>query len=443
MSAYKDFKKFFQVNEIEEIYHERVKLKPSTGLDGVNKVTFENSLTMFTEVINRKTINDTYKFTPYKEKLINKGKGKAPRIISIPTIRDKLTLAVLHKIISNTYKEEINIEIVQTVISKLKIALDNPNYNYFIKIDIERFYDNINHDILLKKLQRKIRKKELINLINKAIKTPTISSTTPKPYIENKRGVPQGLSISNILASIYLYKLDIEFNNQPYFSYFRYVDDILILCNELNKRNIESRLKKHIAEIELGFNSDKKDNGYLSEEFSFLGYNFQNKVAGIRKPNIYKLEKSLVEVFTRYKYSNFKRSSEFVWNLNLKITGGVIDEKKYGWVFFYSQIDDLSILYKLDSLVSKLFKRFEIANISMKTIKGFVRTYNEIIYNRSESNYIPNFDNYTVNQKKQLLKNVFKIKGLQNMDDGGIERYFRKYVFNTLKKLEKDIQHLS
>lgn len=203
MSAYKDFNKLFQEKQIEDIYSEKVKLKPSTGLDGINKETFEKNFESYINIINRKVTNNTYKFTPYKEKLINKGRGKIPRVISIPTIRDKVTLAIIHLILSNAFAENINIEIVQTVISKVKTTLNNSNYNYFIKIDIEKFYDNINHDMLISKVKRKVRKEELINLISNAIKTPTISSTTRKPYIKNKRGVPQGLSISNILANIY------------------------------------------------------------------------------------------------------------------------------------------------------------------------------------------------------------------------------------------------
>lgn len=443
MSAYKDFNKLFQDKQIEEIYNEKVKLKPSTGLDGINKETFEKDIESNIKIINRKVNNNTYKFTPYKEKLINKGRDKVPRVISIPTIRDKVTLAILHKILSNAFAGDINLEIVQTVISKVKTTMNNSNYNYFIKIDIEKFYDNINHDMLISKVRRKVRKKELINLISNAIKTPTISPPTSKPYIQNKRGVPQGLSISNILANIYLNQLDKNFNNQHEFAYFRYVDDVLIICNKDHKEKIENKLEKHINSLELKYNKDKKQHGLLSQEFSFLGYNFIDNVAGIREHNIFKLEKSLVEVFTRYKYSDFKRTSEFVWNLNIKITGGIIDENKYGWLFFYSQIDDLSILYRLDWFVEKLFKRFGIQNISEKSIKKFVRTYHEILFNRSGSNYIPNFDKYEIKQKKDLLINVFNLKRLRNADDEKIDRNFRKYIFNSLKKLEQDIQHLS
>ncbi|WP_309145454.1 reverse transcriptase domain-containing protein [Robertmurraya sp. DFI.2.37] len=189
----------------------------------------------------------------------------------IPTIRDKVTLAIVHRILSNAFIEDINLEIVQSVISKVKTTLNNSNYNYFIKIDIEKFYDNIDHDLLISKVKRKVRKKELINLINNAIKTPTITSTTRKPYNKNERGVPQGLSISNILANIYMNKLDRDFKDQNDFAYFRYVDDVLIVCNKDDRERIDKKLEKHIKSLKLNYNGEKKQLGLLSQEFSFLG----------------------------------------------------------------------------------------------------------------------------------------------------------------------------
>jgi RNA-directed DNA polymerase len=443
LSASKSFNKLFKKKVIKDLYEGKIKLKPSTGTDGVNNVSFEKNIDLYIDIINRKVNNDSYKFIPYKEKLINKGKGKAPRIISIPSLRDKLTLATLHKVISEVYSKDINEEIVQTVISKVQNSLKNPSFNYFIKIDIEKFYDNINHTLLLKKLNRRIRKKEIINLITKSIKTPTISTSSRKPYYENIKGVPQGLSISNILATIYMHELDVYYSQQSKFAYFRYVDDILIICNEADKTMLELQLMKQIEVLNLSINSDKNVHGFLTEEFTFLGYRFNNKYAGVRNENIYKLEKTIIEIFTRYKYSNFSRKSEFVWSLNLIITGGIIDEKKYGWLFFYSQIEDLKILFKLDWFIEKQFKRFNITDISQKSIKKFVKTYYEIYFNRSTSKYIPNFDNYTIKQKRGFLQNIVHKNNVVSLDDETVEKYFRRYVFKAIKKLEKDIQDIS
>jgi RNA-directed DNA polymerase len=139
VSAYKIFKKLYKKKAIEGLYEEKIKSKPSTGIDGVNNVTFEKYLQDNIDIIQRKVNNDTYNFTAYKEKLISKGKGKHPRAISIPTLRDKLTLALLHNLLAEVYENEIEIEIVQTVISKVKESMKTLHITILSKLILKNF----------------------------------------------------------------------------------------------------------------------------------------------------------------------------------------------------------------------------------------------------------------------------------------------------------------
>lgn len=444
MAIYKHFNKFFKQEYLTDLYKKKVSDKPSVGVDGINKEAFEQNMNNYINIINRKVMNGSYKFTPYKEKLILKGRNKSPRVISIPTLRDKITLATTHKILTEAYKNELNQEIVQTLISQVQAMIKNHNYDYFIKLDVNKFYDRINHNILFKKLKRKARKKEFINLINNAIKTPTISKYSEKPYNSNGIGVPQGLSISNILANIYMYNFDTEHKSEKKYSYFRYVDDILILCNKKDYDDIFNKVVSDMNKLELPLhkNSEKVDSGNIINKFTFLGYKIENKILGIRKQNIHKLENSIANIFTRYKYSNFNKQKQFIWDLNLRITGGIINHNKYGWLFFYSQIEDKEVLYKLDWFIDKMFRRFNI-NINRNRIKNFTKAFNEIKFNRTETSYIPNFDTYSNNEKRKVLIEVFNLRNVNRLNDEEVEVKFKRLLFNTLKKLEKDIQHFS
>lgn len=443
MAVYKDFNHFFNVKNLETLYSDKVGKRASTGLDNINKKTFEKYKNDYFDTISRKVKNNTYNFSPYKEKLILKGRNKNPRLISTPTIRDKITLATIHKILKNAYSIDIRQEIVQTVLSQLKDTLKLKNYDYFIKFDIKNFYDNIDHELLFKALRKKVRKKELLDLIKEAISTPTLTRSTIKERYVNTKGVPQGLSISNILAYIYLLEFDNSQRKQTNFKYFRYVDDILIICKESESKKIKKQIQKQFKKLNLKTNEKEKDDeGYLNKEFNFLGYKIKNMCLGVKEKNLINLRNSLAEIFTIYKYSDFKKKSEFIWNLNLQITGGIIDNKKYGWLFFYSQIDNKKVLHELDWLISEYFRKFSITNVNRDQIKSFVRAHIEIIYNRSKSKYIPNFDNYLIHEKKEFLKYHCNIN-VKNFNDDKIENYFRKYIFGTLKKLEKDIQHFS
>ena len=83
----------------------------------------------------------------------------------------------------------------------------------------------------------------------------------------------------------------------------------------------------------------------------------------------YRFETSIVRLLTTYKYrSKFtkelndeKRNLEILeWRINLRITGCIFNNTKRGWIFYYSQITDLKVLYKLDSTIKSLIKRFNL-----------------------------------------------------------------------------------
>ena len=98
---------------------------------------------------------------------------------------------------------------------------------------------------------------------------------------------------------------------------------------------------------------------------------------------------------------------ELYRKLNLKITGCVYEDKRLGWLNFFALIDDMQLLYFLDSLIKNLFGKFKIEYDETK-IKKFTKTYFEL--KKKQSSYIPNFankKNYTTPKDvKELKKDV-------------------------------------
>ncbi|MEJ8303930.1 reverse transcriptase domain-containing protein, partial [Saccharibacillus sacchari] len=377
---------------------EKVAHKCSPGIDRINKASFEKRLDEYTNIISRKVLNGTYEFIPYKEKLISKGYGKSPRQISIPSIRDKVTLCLLNEILTKSFENEVSNKIIQTLVDELKQEINSYNYNFFIKIDIKEFFSSISHPEILKLISKRIRKKSILELIEKAIKTPTLSFPT-KETIDNKIGIPQGISIASILANIYLSDIDKTYSiDNKEFKYFRYVDDILILCNDKNYEGIRERIFSKLKALDLSVSCHKYKESSIYDGFSYLGYSFEilNEKSGdygftVRKESVKKFEDSLVKIFSEFKFSKNKNSEKFLWRINKKITGCIFDKSKYGWLFFYSQIDDLPLLYHLDWFIQKLCDQFEIDNNIRHNIKRFVRTFHEVKFNLNSTNYIPNF----------------------------------------------------
>ena len=226
------WKKLFTKKHLIEHYEEKVKNKPSVGLDKVSPRKFEQNLDENIEIIIRKSMKGSYHFTRYKLLLFTKGPAKLPRAICVPTLRDKLTASVLNELLVGVYGDKCKTMMPQLVIDDITKKI--PMYTHFIKLDVKSFYGSINHDKLIKIIKRKIHKAEIISIIWNAIRTEALLCPIKEKTVKKERilGVPEGLPISNTLANIYMQDIDIKYRNLDYISYYRYVDDILILVNE-------------------------------------------------------------------------------------------------------------------------------------------------------------------------------------------------------------------
>ena len=111
------WKKLFTKKHLIEHYEEKVKNKPSVGLDKVSPRKFEQNLDENIEIIIRKSMNGSYHFTRYKLLLFTKGPAKLPRAICVPTLRDKLTASVLNELLVGVYGDKC-----KTTKMKIKIA---------------------------------------------------------------------------------------------------------------------------------------------------------------------------------------------------------------------------------------------------------------------------------------------------------------------------------
>ena len=353
----------------------------AVGIDGTSKEKFDEILDSELSLIQRKIENNTYDFSFYKQKLIVKSMNKT-REISIPTLRDKLVIKYLDFYIRDKFEEVTkNILNAQQIIKKVK---DSKNkYDSFIKVDIQNFFSSINHEILVNKLKSNIDDETILNLITKVITQSTVDINTPfKQRIKynNKEGLPQGLSISGLLSEIYLFDLVQKYSKKDNLEYFRYVDDVLIFCKKSDIEEITKSLKSDFEDLKLtihdfAINSNKSSFGNINEPFEFLGYKFEDKLISVRETSIQKMYANISKIFTLYKNKKYFSKEEFITRLNLKITGCVIDGKKYGWISFFSLINDYTLLFMLDKFVEKSCKNF---NINYEEIKKFSRAIYEI-----------------------------------------------------------------
>lgn len=442
MTVKYSFDKHFSKKNLKRIFTDYIAYSGATGIDNLDQYAFRAQLDDQVEILSRKMKAGTYQFTKYKLKLVSKGRNKVPREISIPTVRDRIAMRAICDFITERFKSGLVMELPQDVIKRVKKAVDSGEYTGCIKLDVTNFYPSIKHSEMESRLRKRIKDPEIINVITSAISSPTVTVSKPsdKP---SERGVPQGLAISNVMASVYLSNIDKYLSEYPDTACFRYVDDVLIFCKEERAKEISRDVIKRFSKIGLKVHDpikvpEKSSIGPLQDRFDYLGYQFDAGLISARQGSIEKLKESLVSIFTSHKYSKKKSESFLLWRLNLRITGCVYENKSKGWLFFFSEINDEALLHTLDHYVKKLIQRF---NVDIQP-KRFVRSFKELSHRRHETNYIPNFDEYDLDKQKDVLVNYFGLD-ISNYLDEEVEFHFKKRIGRQVKDLLVDVKDFS
>ncbi len=230
MTILQQFEKHFSEENLKRIFVEHIVYSGATGIDNLDQYAFRRQLDEQIPILSRKMLAGSYQFTKYKLKLVSKGRDKAPREISIPTVRDRIAMRAMCDFLTEVYNDVVEFELPQKVIKKVKIDITSKAYTGVVKLDVTNFYPSIKHNELRSRLGKKIRSNDIKNMLFSAITSPTVSvsKNTDDP---SERGVPQGLAISNILSAIYLVNMDKRFEAYPDIKYYRYVDDVVIFCD--------------------------------------------------------------------------------------------------------------------------------------------------------------------------------------------------------------------
>jgi len=395
-------------------------------------------------------LNGAYTFSPYKEVLKFKGAAKFPRVISIPTLRDRLVLATLAEHLRESIPG-IEFPRPQQLVSRIRGAVASGRYRDFIRLDIVSFYPGIAHQAISKALEEYGISADVVQLVLDAAQTPTLPDghMTSEPTRPAK-GVPAGTAIANVLGEVVLHRLDDALGALPEVAYFRYVDDIVIL-SPYGKRGsvaklVHSELRKVGLKVHPKQTTEKSSTGIIRKDpFEYLGYTFERGKITVHKSRHSRLITNLARPITmlrraaqedRGDIERIRNRAE--WWLNFRITGCISEETRRGWLPYYSQIDKTSLLHHLDDVVAKLVSRLP-ASTAVNP-KSFLTAYTLTRDpTRDRDQYIPNFDLITDPQDmKKLLETASDYRSIPS-DLGGIERLFRQFISFAVKELETDI----
>jgi RNA-directed DNA polymerase len=453
------FEELFKPAALVEVFQARFAESPSKGIDRLNGFQFAGRAPTALAIASSKCLTGRYRFSPYLELLKIKGREKPPRLIAIPTVRDRVVLHQLNKLLASAFPECVPRNIAHSYIRAIITDLNgkDPETTYVCGRDIKTFYDSIQRGRLLALLDKRLRCPRVTELIKHAIVTPAVPQDARRQQrgeYATKTGVPQGLAISNILSAVYLHDVD-EAMQKLGVTYFRYVDDVLMYGPQeevrVADRSLIARLRPRGLRLHPG-GSGKTHMGPLTDSFGYLGYHFQWPVVTVRASTVERLLQSIAAKFSdyvhnktrrleRHKYLTEGRLAEiFLLELNERISGAISEKRRYGWIAYYSQINDLSLLHRLDDTVSRMFQRLaDFNHVAPPGLKTFRRSHFEMKYNPS-GGYIRDYD--------KIVSPVEKLAFLRErgrVDPGGppltneqIDTRFERYRRRVLSDMQAD-----
>lgn len=271
------------------------------GMDGIGTEEFPEHIRPHWSKIRAKILDGRYKPSAVKRVYIPKGNGKE-RPLGIPTVLDRVLqqamLQVLQPYFEPLFSEHsYGFRPGRSAHDAVKAAhhFVNTGLDWVVDIDLQSFFDEVNHDILMRRVAQVIPDKRMLRLMGRYLRAGVFEDGK---VTVTMRGVPQGGPLSPLLANIYLDALDKELEQRG-LSFCRYADDcnIYVGSRKAAERvfaSVTAWIEKH---LKVPVNRDKSDIGRPWER-QFLGY--QPTEAGELRPAPKALARFKAEVRRRF-----------------------------------------------------------------------------------------------------------------------------------------------
>jgi RNA-directed DNA polymerase len=306
------------------------RVKANRGAPGIDGMSIDEFAAFGREnwpSIRKALLDGSYRPSPTRRVMIPKPGGKGERQLQIPTVLDRVILQaiqqVLTPILDPTFSESSfgyrprrsahqAVKQVQSFVrAGFRVAVD---------LDLEKFFDRVNQDILMNRLGRYVTDKRLLRLIGSYLRAGVQVGNQIHP---TRQGVPQGSPLSPLLANLVLTELDQELESRGH-RFARYADDavILVRSERAGQRVLASVTRFLDRRLRLTVNVEKS-RVVKTDQLSFLGFSF-------RGSKICWSEKTLV----RFKWS-VRRLTNRNWGVSMQTRLSKLADYLRGWMGYF------------------------------------------------------------------------------------------------------------
>ena len=263
-------------------YQRVVKNKGAAGVDGIGVAGFKDHLKRHWPTIKAKLLVGEYIPSPVRRVDIPKPQGGV-RTLGIPTLTDRLIQQALHQVLSPIFEagfseSSYGFRPGRSAHQAVKAARQYvaEGRRVVVDMDLEKFFDRVNHDILMQKLSTKISDGRVLRLIRRYLEAGMMADGVVSPRTE---GTPQGGPLSPLLSNILLAELDQELERRGH-AFCRYADDcnIYVKSKAAGERVMASITRFLADKLKLAVNAAKSAVAHPWKR-KFLGYSMTSHKA--------------------------------------------------------------------------------------------------------------------------------------------------------------------
>jgi RNA-directed DNA polymerase len=252
--------------------------KGAPGIDGITTEEIKGVMQKEWPKIKQAIIEGKYHPLPVRRVEIPKPDGSGVRKLGIPTVMDRIIQQALYQELvgtfeatfsENSYGFRLGRKAQQAVLKAQEYIREG--YEWVVDIDLEKFFDRVNHDILMSRVARKVKDKKILLLIRRYLQAGVLEDGLIKP---SEEGTPQGGPLSPLLSNIMLDDFDKELEKRG-LRFARYADDcnIYVKSEKAGQRVMASVIKFLTTKLKLKVNEQKSavDQPWNRK---FLGFTF-------------------------------------------------------------------------------------------------------------------------------------------------------------------------
>ena len=311
---------------IEEIVDEVIiemawaRVKANRGAPGPDGVSIEDFPEWFRpqwETVRQQLLDGTYRPEPVRRVSIDKP-GGGTRELGIPNLLDRVIQTAIVLVLTPIFDPEFSessfgyrpYRSAQDAVKQVQKIIRGGR-RWCVDMDLSKFFDRVQHDVLMSRVARKVRDKRLLRLIGRYLRAGVMVDGLCQP---NTEGTMQGGPLSPLLSNIYLDDLDKELEKRG-LPFVRYADDFVIFTKtEVAAQRVYASVERFLTErLKLIVNHDKSSIR-RADGLEFVGYEFRGYGGQIRvsKKKLDAFQKRVSEIFRRNRGKSMKsRYAEF------------------------------------------------------------------------------------------------------------------------------------